>query len=339
MAANRLIVTPKNEAEWHGMRAMDVTSTESAALFEMSPYTTKFELFHSKRATKLVILDAAGRMLWGQRMQNTIARGIAEDYGVKVRRLNAYARLTTCRMGASFDFEVVGVTDTVVENPALQHMYQSHGVGILEIKNVDSLIFKQQWSAERDAETGAKEYEAPAHIEIQVQHQLHAIDRGWSVLGVLVGGNTPIVIVRERDEEVGNAIEGRVRHFWQSIADNAPPPPVMPDDAEFVCKLYGFAEPGKVYDGRADEELLALCEGYSAAAEIARQADEDKKIAKAKIFTKIGDHERALLNGYSISAAMVAPADISFHRDGFRGFRVTKLRDPAVKPTKERKAA
>lgn len=328
MATNRLIVVPKNETEWHGMRAMDVTSTESSALFEMSPYMTKFELWHRKHEAKPVVFEAAGRMLWGTRMQDTIARGIGEDYGVKVRRLNSYIRLVDVRMGASFDFEIVGVTDSFDgKDQTLRYMYETHGAGVLEIKNVDSLVFKNDWATERDAETGEKFIEAPGHIEIQVQHQLHTIERAWSCLGVLVGGNTPIVIVRERMIDVGNAIEARTRAFWLSIAENVPPPPVFPDDAEFACKLYGHAEPGKIYDGREDAELMSLVQAYDAAGAIERQAKEDKKIAQAQVLAKIGDAERALLNGYSISATVVAGCEVSYTRKPYRGFRVTKLKE------------
>lgn len=337
MATNRLIITPKNDTEWHGLRAMDVTSTESSALFGMSPYATAFELWHRKREETQVIIEAAGRMLWGTRLQDVIARGIAEDYGVKVRRLNAYMRLNDCRMGASFDFEIVGVVEEYARpgDTTLQELYRQHGPGVLEIKNVDSLVFKNDWTAERD-DDGRKEYEAPAHIEIQVQHQLHVIGREWSALGVLVGGNQPIVIIRERDDEVGRGIENRVRQFWQSIETNEPPPPVMPDDADFMRKVYSFAEPGKLLDARGDADLLSWCEQYREASDRYKQAEEDKKIAQARIFECLGDHEKALLDGYTISAAMVAPTRVEYDRAGFRGFRVTKQK---AQTTNERKAA
>lgn len=324
----RLSIVPKTETEWHMLRSVDVTSTESSALFGMSPYATAFELWHRKREEKIDATEARGRMLWGTRLQDTIARGIAEDYGVKVRRINAYMKQTDCRMGASFDFEIVGVDPSrYTREEGLRAMYNQLGPGVLEIKNVDGLIYKQQWIEERDHETGEIFREAPAHIEIQVQHQLHVIERKWAAIGVFVGGNNPIVITRERDLEVGQSIERRIREFWQSIEENNPPPPVYPDDAAFVSRLYGYAEPGKVYDGRQDPDLLALCDAYHAAARIAKQADEDKKVAKAKILEKIGDAEQALLAGFKVSAAMVGPTHVEFDRAGFRGFRVTQLKE------------
>jgi predicted phage-related endonuclease len=104
----RKIFYPENEAAWHALRCLDVTSTESAALFGMSPYATAFEIWHRKREATPLVIEAEGRMLWGQRLQDVIARGVAEDYGVKVRKMTGYQRIEEIRMGSSFDFEIIG---------------------------------------------------------------------------------------------------------------------------------------------------------------------------------------------------------------------------------------
>lgn len=320
--SNRLIVTPASEQEWHGLRAQDITSTESSALFDMSPYTTSFELWHRKRQATPVIIEAAGRMLWGQRLQDVIARGVAEDYGVKVRKMNAYQRLVDVRMGSSFDFEIIGLDNNAGPDRGapdlLRVLYQEHGTGNLEVKNVDGLIFRDTWTVNDD-----RSIEAPGHIEIQVQHQMHVSGRKWAALVVLVGGNDPKVIVRRYDAEVGAAIEQRVRDFWRDVDAGNEPPPVFPDDAAFVCKLFGYAEPGKVYDGRDKPELADLASEYKAAADREKLAKEDKDVAKAKLLAAIGDSEKAMLDGFTVSAGLVGPCEVAYTRDGYRNFRVT----------------
>lgn len=325
--SNRLIVTPANEQEWHNLRIADVTSTESSALFDMSPYATAFELWHRKRQATPVVIEAEGRMLWGIRLQDVIARGVAEDYGVKVRRLNAYMRLPDVRMGSSFDFEIVGFADGQVdgvwaevsaERNQLRRLYRELGPGNMEIKNVDALVFRDQWTVNED-----RSIEAPGHIEIQVQHQMHVSGRKWTALVVLVGGNTPKVIVRKYDAEVGQAIEQRVRDFWRDVDAGNEPAPTFPDDAAFMCKLFGYAEPGKVYDGRGKAELVDLCNEYKRAADREKLAAEDKAIAKAKLLAAIGDAEKATLDGFTISAGLVGPCEVAYTREGYRNFRVT----------------
>lgn len=316
----RWTFTPPNDRVWHGLRSCDITSTESAALFDMSPYFTKFELYHRKLGRAIVEIPSNERMLWGTRLQDVIARGIADDHGVKVRKLNQYMRVVEARMGSSFDFEIIGLADNWEGNDTeLRRMYREHGVGNFEIKCVDFIIFRDQWTVNDD-----KSIEAPAHIEIQVQHQLHVADRAWAAIGVLVAGHTPKIIIRDRDLEVGQTIELRIRELFAMVREGRAPEPSFPDDAELVCKLNGYAEPGRVYDGRADLELIQLCAQYADGLVREKHAKEDKEVAKAKILQKIGDAERALVPGFNLSASMVGPAEIpAFTRSGYRNMRIT----------------
>ena len=50
----RQTITPRDREHWLSLRAQDLTSTDVAALFGMSPYKTKFELWHEKRSGERV---------------------------------------------------------------------------------------------------------------------------------------------------------------------------------------------------------------------------------------------------------------------------------------------
>jgi predicted phage-related endonuclease len=326
----RFSYTPQTDAVWKGLRKHDITSTESAALFDLSPYCTRFELYHRKRTKAITEIRENDRMLWGNRLQDTIAIGIAEDQGVKVRRLNKYIRLVESRLGSSFDFEVVGlVEDWDGPDTLLRQMYQQHGTGNFEIKCVDYLVFRDQWTVNDD-----KSIEAPSHIELQVQHQLHVSGRAWSGIGVLVSGSRVEIMARLRYPDVGQAIETRAAELFAMVKAGTPPPPDFRKDAAFVCKLYGYADPGKLFDGRGDEELAQLANEYEDARNRHKIAEEDKDIAKAKILTRIGDAEKAIIDGFRLSAGMVGPSEMAFTRPGYRNFRLT-----VQKPKKEKQTA
>ena len=68
------IVNFTTEAAWLKARQQDVTSTESAALFGMSPYTTHFELWHRKHSNTAPEFKSNERMKWGNRLEAAIAR-------------------------------------------------------------------------------------------------------------------------------------------------------------------------------------------------------------------------------------------------------------------------
>ena len=59
-------IIPASEEEWLKLRTLDVTSTESPALFGLSPYMTKFELWHRKKSGEVYTIKDNERMFWGR---------------------------------------------------------------------------------------------------------------------------------------------------------------------------------------------------------------------------------------------------------------------------------
>jgi putative phage-type endonuclease len=318
----RISITPDNEAHWLSLRTQDLTSTDVAALFGLSPYKTPFELWHEKKAAEVVRIADNDRMWWGRRLESAVAQGIADKQGWAVRPFKEYMRIPEARLGASFDFRIIA---------PISHAPQSDGSGlgvydgdtsddaILEIKCVDFLAFRDGWTIEDDF------IEAPPHIELQVQHQMLVSGLSRAYIGVLVGGNRIEVIERQADPQVHAGILAAARQFWADLAAGIAPPPVMPDDAGAVIAMNQYAAPGKLLDARSDPSVIAAVAEYAAASARAKEADEAKQVAKADLLLAIGDAEKVLVDGYSVSAGLVGPAEIAaFTRKGFRNLRVTK---------------
>jgi putative phage-type endonuclease len=291
------IINPENKQEWLKLRTADITSTDVAALFGISPYATKFELWHRKQRGDIVEFTENKRMKWGTALESSIAQQIAKDQGWSVRRMTDYIRDENIRAGASFDF-------AIGED------------GLLEIKNVDGLIFRDQWIEDENGNL-----QAPPHIEIQVQHQLLVSERKYAYIGALVGGNDEKLIYRKRDEVVITAIRQAVSDFWISIENNVPPKPNFTEDAAFISKLYGYAEPNKVLDVRGDgtfEEKMLL---HKKLGEEAKAIGEQRDAIKAELLTIIGDAEKVTGDSFTISAGIVAEAEISYTRSAYRMFK------------------
>lgn len=296
-------IHPKDERAWLELRVKDITSSEVAALFGISPYLTAFELWHRKKEGNVVDANWNERMKWGIRLQDSIAKGIAEDNGWTVRRMDEYMTDTVLRIGSSFDYEV--------------SIGESSEKGILEIKNVDGLIYRDQWLENDDGTV-----EAPPHIEIQIQHQLAVSGYPFAILAPLINGNKVVLIKRTPDPKIIDAIKAKIVQFWQSIEKNTPPPPDFRADADFISKLYQYAEPGRVLDAQGDAEIASLVAEYKKAQEIEKEAGIQKDAAKAKLLTKIGEAEKVLGDGFSITAGVVGEAEISYVRKSYRNFRV-----------------
>lgn len=329
---------PKTEAEWLALRHQNISSTESAALFGLGSYQTPFELGISKQAKDPPEgLIENERMKWGKRLQEAIAKGLSDDYGVKIRRVTGYAVHENCRIGASFDYEIVGIkTDEAghelkVEDISLQQMYRDLGPGVLEIKNVDRLEFIQNWKKIKDDNLGAEqsfELEAPPQFEVQVQHQLEAIGtRKWSTIGVLVGGNQTYLVLREHDPEFGAKIRYKAHEFWANLKEGKLPPVLLPQDVEIIRKIYLSSAKGKVYAGNEDIELAALAKAYNEAKELRDVHENARKSIAARILMRIQDHEAAVCPGYRIMAGTVSETVIPEHtRKAYRMMRITEVK-------------
>lgn len=308
--ATPIIIPYASEAEWLALREQDITSTETAALFGVSPYETAFELWHRKRGTLTRDFPDSERMKWGRRLEASIAEGVAEEKQLVIAPMKAYARHGSVqRLGASFDYEIIGGANI---GPAA-------GKGILEIKNVDALIARTQWEVGDDDEIG----EAPAHIELQLQHQLEVMNRTYGYIAALFGGNRLVVIYRERDYAIGAQIRARVATFWESIATNTEPAPDFGRDAATIARLHGYAEAGKMLDWRIDapDTALDLLAEYQAIGKQAKALELKRDELKARLLLMVADAEKVLTPMGSLTLSMVGPAEISYTRKPYRNFK------------------
>lgn len=301
----RVSVVPESKEQWLEMREDYLTSTDVAALFNRNPYMTKWELWHRK--AKLVSSDFrdSERMAWGRRLEMAIAAGVAEERGWVVAPMDEFITLPEVRLGSSFDFRI--------KEPR----------AILEIKNVDGLVFHRDW------EDSEKEVAPPAHIEFQIQHQMLVAGDTKAYIGALIGGNRLVVLERDADPVVHEAILAEAEKFWESIADNDPPPLSPDTDIAAIQAVYSHAEPGKIIE--APPEIEPLIDQYRHATDLEKAARKDKDVAKGQILAAIGDAEKVLGEGWTVSAGLVPPTQIeAYERKGYRTFRVAFKRQKEV---------
>lgn len=262
------------EEAWLAERAKDITSTEIAALYGLSPYCTAFELWHQKQGLYVEDFESNDRIKWGTRLQDAIAAGVAEDMEWHAKRLDDYMRDEDARLGASFDFEVV---------------CQERGRGLMEIKNVDRSVFYDKWL---DLPSGI---EGPQHIELQVQQQMEVGDYDWCALVALVGGNDAKVTIRERDREIGQDIRKHVAAFWRSIEAGQAPAPDYEQDADFLCRIHGRAD--RKVEKEADAQVESLLREYMELG----HAEKRRKAIKAQVLESIGDAAKVRASFGSLS--------------------------------------
>ena len=300
--------------EWHKARKKNINSTEVSALpgIDANPYESPYELFLRKAGAVQDEVEVNERMRWGTRLQPIIANAIAEDYGLIIRPLMGYRQIPEHRIGSSFDYEINSSSD---------------GPGVLEIKNVDAIAYRNNWQEDGDS------IEAPPHIELQLQHEMLVGGYKWGMIGALVGGNTIKTVRRNFDEAVGKVLLRKVAEFWVMVENNAAPAPDFSRDASVIARLYNRSQEGLVIE--ADEEICALAGMYLGYQDAIKRSEEKRDEFKARLLERIGEAEKVIGENFTISAKEVAPSQGKLitadmvgtyinSRRGFRGFRVTK---------------
>lgn len=292
----RQTLTFNTEAEWLAMREEDITSTESSALFGVSPYTTEYQMYHAKKGDLDASLIPNERMKWGNRLEAAIAEGIAEDFGLIVEPFKVYMRLPDQRIGSSFDYKIIGITDTYSgEDETYRDLFRQLGPGILEVKNVDGFIFRKSWTEDED------EVEAPPHIEFQVQHQMLVSGLQWSVLAPLVNGNTPKPTYRIKSDKVWSGILKKAARFWEKFDADQEPEPDYNRDGRAIGQLFLEDDDSEV-DMSDNKYLRQLCEEEIDAAQRKKDAEAEQKAKKAEILTIIGSHRKVIVGGVNVNA-------------------------------------
>lgn len=305
---NREIIPFTTREAWLAERARDITSTDVAALFGVSPYLTRFELWHRRHGSPEAAapeLDDVERVVWGRRLQNAIAEGAAldRDFGW-IREKKEYIRLPDHRIGASFDWEGPEYIDPIAGE--LPRPF------LLECKNVDSLAFREGWE---ETEFGL---EAPAHIELQCQHQMLVSGIRKCYIAALVGGNRLVILERDYDEQVGQRILEECAAFWSSPC----PEPDFRKDAELIKRLYRLNGSGDTMD--ADERIARLMDEAAQFTRMQAVAKDECEARLAELRTLIGNAGAVLSEKHKLSRWTVKETPISYTRAAYDVMRITE---------------
>jgi putative phage-type endonuclease len=307
----REIIHITSKPQWLSERMKDITSTDIPVLFGLSPYKTLFQLWLEKSTCAQDTIDENESMQWGAALEDAIARKISRDHNLQANKIDYYERITDIKIGSSYDYCIV-----------------AEGMPILEIKNVSEHAFRKLWTR-----TGDKTYEAPAHIEMQVQHQLLVSGKKEAFIAALVGGNRSILIEREADQRIHEIIIKHVNRFWDSIKNNDAPNPDYERDAQTIIELNKNGLKDETYDASQDSELSHAIQTYSMLKNDINEKEKQLNKLKALIIHKTHNYKRIECGNLSVclsdvcesQGTLITPEMIGERygkRKGYRSFKV-----------------
>lgn len=232
-----------SDAEWLALRDAHVGGSDVASLFNLwrypdgsermlhtyeappegalhlecvSPYKSSFALWQEKSGVLPPTFAETERMQAGTHLEPALASWAQAKWpDWKLRKVRRYIRHDQHPgWGASRDYEV-----------------HAEGYAPVEFKNVDWLVFRDNWNGEGDDLT------PPLHISLQLQSQIGVgsakCDHGWIV--VCVGGNRLERVRVERHGATQDRLGAAIDMFWEGVRSGAQPTWLA--DAETVCRL------------------------------------------------------------------------------------------------------
>lgn len=265
-------------------RASVVGASEVAALFDASPWLTRFELWHRKRGT-IATPDFNAVGIDGKPADMRVFCGVMLERAVVdiACALWGYEKVETPKRldnGAGLG----GHPDQLVRCP-------ERGIGVLEIKTADWLVAKQ-WGDE-----------PPLNYQLQAQTYAGLAKVGWCEVVSLVGGNDPRRFPMEFRPSVYASIEARVAEFWRSVEGGKAPKPDYARDGETIASAIG-APDDTLIDLRRNNRAALLAADFLEAKAREKAAARDADAAKAELLETIGTAGAAMLEGYRIGCGM-----------------------------------
>ena len=309
------IIQVRDQKHWHELRSQHVGGSDVAALFGLSPYSSRWQLWMEKSG-KLSPEDISGNkaVQAGTFLESGIASWAAHRWSMELTKVNDYYTVDDCPgMGASFDY--------IANNGApVEIKWSARGYG---------------WNY-----NGEEIDEAPENYLLQVQHQLACTtsDHAWLVALI---DDEPRRMKIPRNDNIIDAIKHEIKLFWKSIDEGKEPEPDYATDVAAITKLMGTLPKSDVVLDDADAPLFAA---YKAAKEeekvAAARADEAKAAllmkARAKLelmntsqdkaSVKCGEYKMSISNVPSNPGKEITPdmvGTMTGKRSGYTTVRIT----------------
>lgn len=258
-----------------------VGAAEVAALFDASPWVTRYELYHRKCGTIATpefnaVVDgvpADMRIFCGVMLEPVVVDIACRLWGYE--RVETPARLTNGK-------GLGGHPDQLVRCP-------ERGVGVLEVKTADWLVAKG-WGDE-----------PPLHYQLQAQVYAGLAGVEWCEIVTLVGGNDPRRFALPFKPAIFAEIERRVAAFWDEVREGREPPVDYTRDGKALVEVLGMPTE-ELADLRDDLTAEQWALDFAEAKAARDAAEAQMEAAKCRLIERIGTAGKALLPSFRLTA-------------------------------------
>jgi len=213
-----------SEKEWLNARKKDLTASSIAALFGVHEFITPYALW-SEKSGKLKINNIENQAIQRGKLLEPVAVELLKfDFPELEIHHNSgsetlYFRDPIYRIGAT--------PDTLVQCP-------NRGNGTIQIKSVESSVFRKKWIDENG------DPEPPLWIAIQASLEAYMTNSNWAAVAPIVvshGIEVPLIEIPIQKKLI-KAIHKKSIDFWEMIENGIEPTPNFSLDEDVINNSY-----------------------------------------------------------------------------------------------------
>jgi putative phage-type endonuclease len=248
--------------EWLAERKNGLGGSDMAALFGLSPWKSRYQLYMDKKGLTPDIEETEA-MRMGKIMEPALRQFYSDTTGRAVR-----------------------VPDKIIYHKEYPFIFANPDglTDDLRVVELKTSKFQKGWGEPGSAEI-------PEYYALQCQHYMCVT--GFKVCDVVVsiGGALPIMYELPADDELHELMVDEGKRFWDELQKGIEPTPISFSDAVSKFKLSSTV--GIVY---ADAEIIATVEALRGVVEQVKELEAQDDALRAKIVVALGDNGDTLLD-------------------------------------------
>lgn len=274
--------------DWDAARAgLTITATEIAAVVGLSPWMSRFTLWHKKAGLRVAPFEMTPAIEWGNRLEDAVAAKwqdehpghIAAPAGTWRHREREWQRATPDRI--------------IYPQPVDEFELPGRPSGLLEVKTSP---MGDEWGPD-GADDGV-----PIWYRCQVMWQMDVLGVRHTDLAVLISGHDYREYTVDYDETEAKILRDAAEQFLAEVRDGVRPPIDSADDTYKTIRV----QPDSFDD--VDVEIAAEAAArYENAQAEAKAAAAELTAAKAVVLDLIGTGRRAVCDGRRVAYRIPKP--------------------------------
>lgn len=280
-------LTPGTEAWEEARTGLTITATEIAAVVGLSPWMSRFTLWHKKAGLRVAPFEMTPAIEWGSRLEDAVAQKWEEEHpgllaapaGTWRNRARKWQRATPDRL--------------VYPQPANEFQIPDQADSLLEVKTSP---MGDDWGPD-GADDGV-----PVWYRCQAMWQMDTLGLRRAHFALLISGHDYREYTVDYDEAEAKILRDAAVKFLEEVRDGVRPPIDGADDTYKTIRVQpdGFDD--------VDVEIpLEDAARYELAQEASKAAAAELTAAKSIVLDRIGTGRRAVANGRRIAYRIPKP--------------------------------